>query len=266
MAFTIDSWFWQATGVLIGGLVCIAAGGYLLYRWRVHRIEEQLNARFEERLSERTRIAQELHDTLLQGFLSASMQIEIATEMVSDESPAKPRFVRAVTLMRQVIEEGRNAIRGLRSPIDNALNLEHAFAQIQQEFEAGSSREARFRVTVTGEPELLQPVLRDELYRIGREALVNAFRHSQATVIEISITYSPRYFCMVVCDNGRGIDPAMLRGEAHWGLTGMQERASHIGASLKVLSRPSAGTEVQLKVPAKLAYRSAARASDTTFV
>src|SRR5262249_60223008 len=112
-------------------LVCVAAVGCLAwaaYQWRVRQMRDRLQLQFEERLSERTRIAQELHDTLLQGFLSASMQLDVAADQMPEDSPSKPRISRVLKLMVQVIEEGRNAVRGLRSNIGDSPNLEQTFS------------------------------------------------------------------------------------------------------------------------------------------
>ena len=226
-----------------------------LYRLRLRQLTHQLNLRFEERLSERTRIAQELHDTLLQGFLSASMQLHVAVDRLPEDSPEKPRLDRVIQLVSQVIEEGRNAVRGLRTAHSASLDLEQAFARIQQEL--APQDDARFRVIVDGQPRPLHPVLRDEVYSIGREALVNAFRHSGAKTIEIEVEYAFNHLRILVRDNGCGIDSQLLHSgrDGHWGLTGMRERAERIGAKLHVWSSPAAGTEVELSVPSHVAYQ-----------
>src|SRR5262249_23028467 len=150
-----------------------------------------LNVRFEERLAERTRIAQDLHDTLLQGVLSASMQLHVAVDHLPEDLPARQRLSRTLELMEQVIEEGRNAVRGLRSSHRDSFDLEHAFSRVPQELASYSEAEEQvaFRVIVEGRPRALHSILRDEVYRIGREALVNAFRHAQARSIEVEVKY-----------------------------------------------------------------------------
>jgi len=218
-----------------------------------------LTSRFEERLAERTRIAQELHDTLLQGFLSASMQVHVATDRLPEESPVKPALSRSLEFMRQAIEEGRNAVQGLRSSSTLSVDLEHAFARIQQELNADNTNErpVEFRVIVQGQQKPLNPLLRDEIYHIGREGLTNAFRHARANRIEIELNYSSGDFHLLVRDDGCGIDPEILRTgrDRHWGLSGMRERAKRMGAQLHVLSEPSAGTEVELLVPGRVAFQ-----------
>ena len=256
IAFDIEPAFWQTWWFRTCIVLACALGIVALYRLRLHGLTRQLNVRFEERLSERTRIAQELHDTLLQGFLSASMQLHVAVDRLPTDSPSKSALGRVLQLIEQVIEEGRNAVRGLRSSDSISLDLGQAFSRIQQDL--AIQEDVGFRVIVDGQPRPLHPLLRDEVYRIGREALVNAFQHSHAKSIEIELEYASRQFRVLVRDNGCGIDPQMLQSgrEGHWGLPGMRERAERIGAKLHVWSRPTAGTEVELLVPSHVAFQS----------
>jgi signal transduction histidine kinase len=250
---------WQTWWFQLSAMIACIAGIFAVYAFRLNQITSRINVRFQERLAERTRIAQELHDTLLQGFLSASMQVHVAADRLPEDSSAKPILNRALELMRQVIDEGRNAVRGLRSAHTASLDLDRAFSRIQQELAAdeGASEQVDFRVIVEGERRLLHPVLRDEVYRIGREALLNAFRHAHARRIEMELNYSPKRLTVVVRDNGCGIDPNVLETgrDGHWGFSGMRERADRIGARLQVMSSVSAGTEVELSIPGNVAYR-----------
>jgi signal transduction histidine kinase len=243
---------WFRLSLVLLGLFALFA----LYRWRVHRLRTQLTLRFEERLAERTRIAQDLHDTLLQGLVSASMQLHVANDLLPDDAKAKPMVGRVMQLMGQVIEEGRDAVRGLRSTSGNTDDLETAFAQAGQEF--GNEQGKDCRVIVEGTPRQLHPIIRDEAYRIGREALANAFRHSRGNKIEIELEYSTKQLRILVRDDGAGIDPEVLHSgrDGHWGLAGMRERAESIGARLKVWSRTNAGTEVELVIPGDVAFES----------
>jgi len=220
----------------------------------MHQLTRLLNVRFEERLAERTRIAQELHDTLLQGFLSASMQLHVADDRLPPDSPAKPLVSRVLELMREVIDEGRTTLKGLRSTSSGSADLARSFSRIQDEL--ASQEPIDYRVTVEGHSRQLHPVIRDAIYNIGREALVNAFRHSRASTIEVELEYGLKQLRVLVRDDGRGIDPHVLRSgrEGHWGIPGMRERAEEIGASLKLWSRAGAGTEVELSIPGQIAY------------
>jgi len=219
----------------------------------------EMRARLEERVAERTRIAQDLHDTVLQGILSAAMQLDVAVDQLPANSPAKLRLSHVLELMRRVMEEGRNAIRGLRSSDSDSDDLGQAFSRIPQELGIEVPEgQPDFRVIVLGSARKLRPLIRDEVYYIGRELLVNAFRHSRASCIEVELEYSPRRFRMVVRDDGCGIDPQVLRAgrEGHWGLPGMRERAERVGARLRVWSSAAAGTEVALSVPGSIAFES----------
>ncbi|HEY2963394.1 MAG TPA: sensor histidine kinase [Pyrinomonadaceae bacterium] len=246
--------FWRTSWFRITLLLLALLALFMFYRWRVREMQANLTLRFEERLAERTRIAQDLHDTLLQGLLSASMQLHVANDHLADESPAKPMVGRVMELMSQVIEEGRDAVRGLRSTSGNADDLETAFSQIGQQLEDGQVRD--YRVIVEGKPVQLHPIIRDEAYRIGREALVNAFHHAQAGKIEVELEYSAKNLRIVIRDDGTGIDAHVLQSgkDGHWGLAGMRERAENIGARLRVWSRTNAGTEVELSIPGHIAF------------
>lgn len=241
--------------------LCFLAGAGLLwslYALRLHQVAQRMRARFDERLAERERIARDLHDTLLQGIFSASIHLDLANNRLPEGAPAKAALERGVELLRQVSVEGRNTLRALRSPHLSADDLEQSISRIQEECEVPDS--VNFRVVVEGRPRVLRPIIRDEVYRIAREAVVNAIRHSQASQIEVQVDYKSRSLVVSVRDNGCGIDAQVLeRGrEGHWGLAGMRERAEKIGGKLEVMSRVGAGTEVQLLLPGKRAFESSA--------
>jgi signal transduction histidine kinase len=245
-------------------LVCVAILGALtfaLYRVWAFQVTRKLNLRFEERLAERTRVAQELHDTLLQGVLSASMQLHVAVDQLPESSPARPALNRVLELMGHVVDEGRNTLRGLRPSIENPQDLKNSFSRVPEEL--GMQEGIDFRVVVEGASMPLRSVVRDDVYSIGREALVNAFRHSQAKRIDVELDYAPGQFRVLVRDDGCGIDTQVLKSgrDGHWGLSGMRERAGRIGAKLRVMSRAGAGTEVELRVPGDIAFESVFPAS-----
>jgi len=256
VGFVVDPMFWQTLWfrVTVGlALLGVALG---IYRLRLHQLAQRLNVRFEERLAERTRLAQDLHDTLLQGLLSASMHLHIADEKLPEDSPAKPLVHRVLELMNSVSDEGRNVVNGLRSSNRNGEELELAFLRIRQEVPV--SEQINFRIVVEGKPRGLHPTVRDQVYRIGREALVNAFRHSNANDVEVKLGYESSRLRLVFSDNGKGIDPELLRQgrDGHFGLSGMRERADEIGAKLRVSSRIDGGTEIELLVPEHIAFAS----------
>jgi signal transduction histidine kinase/ligand-binding sensor domain-containing protein len=252
VSFVVEPAFWQT---LWFRLAVIATGAGLVvaaWRLRTRQLTRQLNMRFEERLAERTRIAQELHDTLLQGVMSASMQLHSAVDDLPADTPNRPELERVLNLMNRVSDDGRVAVRGLRT--ESSDDLEQAFCLVQQEY--ASRNGADFEVTVEGRVRTMHPLIRDEVYRIGREALVNAFRHARAKRIEVELEYSPRRLRMLVRDDGCGIDPNVLHvgRDGHWGLPGMRERARRIGGQLALSSRSGSGTEVELLLPASVAF------------
>jgi signal transduction histidine kinase len=243
-------WWFMPVYVLV---VLLAVFG--LYLLRLRQLTKTMNLRFEERLAERMRVAQELHDTLLQGVISASMQLDVALDHLPADSPVQPSLRHILQIMGQVIEEGRNTLRGLRTSAGNARDMELAFLQIPEELGVKSS--SAYRVVVEGTPVPLKTVIHDEIYSIGREALVNAFRHSGATSIEVDLEYTANRMKVLVRDNGCGIQSDVIRKgrDGHWGLSGMRERAERIGAKFKVMSGPSAGTEVELLVPGHIVFQ-----------
>jgi signal transduction histidine kinase len=245
-----QTWWFRLSVLLAGGLAILA-----FYRSRLHRMARQYDMRLEERVGERTRIAQDLHDTLLQGVLSASMQLHVADDQLAPDSPAKPIVNRVLEVMSHVIDDGRNTLRGLRASRSSTVDLEQAFSRIPQEL--SGRQEIDFRVIVEGQVRSLHPIIRDEVYRIGHEALANAFRHSRASGIEVELEYANDQLRIFVRDNGCGIDPQIVRAgrDGHFGLSGMRERAGRIGATLRVWSRAEGGTEVDLSVPGRVAFQ-----------
>lgn len=252
--FVIEPAIWQTWWFRISCLLACVFAIIALHRFRMHQLKHQMSALFQERLTERTRIARELHDTLLQGILSASMQLDVAEDQLPDSSPTKPMLKRILELMGKVTEEGRTTLHGLRTGENDNRKLELAFSRIGQEF--AIDEKIDFRVTAHSATRILRPMIRDEVYRIGREALVNAFLHSRASTVEVEVEYAGRYLRVLVRDDGCGIDPGVLQvgRERHWGLAGMRERSERIGASLKLRSRVGAGTEVELTIPGTLAF------------
>jgi len=246
--------FWQTWWFWVSVFLATVGGIFVYYRIRQQRLIAKMNMKFEERLADRTRIAQDLHDTLLQGLLSASIQLHVADELLETSSAAKPLVRRVLQTMGQVVEEGRNAVQGLRATSAETRDLERALLQVRQE--CIGANEPEFKVVVEGSLRTLHPFIRDEVYRIGREALVNAFRHSDANRIEVELEYGTKEFRMLIRDDGVGIESQVIdQGRAgHWGLSGMRERTTEIGGKLKVLTRAGAGTEVALSIPADIAF------------
>jgi signal transduction histidine kinase len=225
---------------------------------RVRRLTEaQLRLRFEERLAERTRIARELHDTLLQSFQALILHFQAVDDMLPPGN-AKTALEQALDRADLAIVEGRDAIQNLRSAPASS-DLPRALAELGEELAAGQPNaidRTRLRVSVEGTPHELYPLIHHHVYRIACEALRNAFQHAGATTIEADIIYGDSSVRLRVRDNGVGMDPKELQTgrDGHWGLSGMRERSQQIGGKLEIWSETGAGTEVELLIPSSLAY------------
>jgi len=250
----ISAFYWQTWEFYLACLIAILLLIVTLYRLRLRSIIARANRRFDERLAERTRIAQELHDTLIQGFFSASMQLQVVTNQVSKEAPARTQLERILRLMGSVLDDGRNAVRGLRKTGVVPVWLEESFSAIFHEI--GEEESITARVIVEGASRKLRPGVQDEIGRIGQEALRNAYRHADAQTIDVRIWYFAHSLKIEVRDDGCGIARCVISHgrEGHWGIIGMRERAEGIGAKFQILNREPQGTVVTLCVPGKIAY------------
>jgi len=232
-----------------------------VYQYRVRELQWAFDIRLEERVDERTRIARELHDTLLQSFQGLIPVFQTARNLLPGRADRAAEVLdEGLHDAGDAIVEGRNAIQNLRAKpsLDPDLGslLNAAGQELAQSPEAAGSA-AAFRVVVEGSRLPLAPLLRDEIYRIGREVLRNAFRHAHAGRIEAEIRYDRDMFRLRIRDDGKGIDSSVLKEGArtgHFGLPGMYERAKSMGGRLKIWSEPGAGTEAELTVPALIAY------------
>lgn len=215
--------------------------------------EEERVKREVVRLEERTRIAQELHDTLLQSFALASLHIGMAVANLPSGSCVRQQLHEVLQLVETGMKEGRNAILDLRSPQPTRFDMSLSLLSMQHEFLIRPGID--FRVIVVGEERPLQERIGREIYRIGKEALANAFRHSGASWIGLELEYADTGLRMRIRDNGCGIDPEVLRvgREGHCGLTGMRERAAKVRGFLEILSQ-STGTEVSLRIPGEIVF------------
>ncbi len=242
-AFWETWWFRSANGTAI----CLVLWG--VYRFRVHQIQEQYNIRLAERLSERNRIARDLHDTLLQGFQGLILQFQAVMASIPRDHTAHRVMEKVLDSADEVLLEGRQSVQGLRQENIHSGELSERLARCGEQL--ALSHPAEFRFSVLGKPQELDAIVHDEAYLIMREALVNAFTHAAAATIEAEITYSHSGVRMIVRDDGRGIDTKILESGriGHWGLKGMRERAEYIRAELKIWSQSGAGTEVDLWIP-----------------
>jgi signal transduction histidine kinase len=238
----------------------------VFYQWRVRHLRHEFEMTLETRVSERTRIARELHDSLLQSFHGLLLRFQTVFQLLPERPmEAKEKLGSAIEQTADAITEGRDAVQGLRDSTVQGNDLAQAISTLGEDLAADSTNHRpAFRVAVEGEARNLHPILRDEIYKIAAEGLRNAFRHSRARQIEVEIRYDSDQFRLRVRDDGKGVDPAILSrqgGEGHYGLPGMRERATLIGGKLVLWSEVDEGTEVELRVPASTAYARAQRSS-----
>jgi signal transduction histidine kinase len=252
--FYQTSWFYALCATTFLALLWTA------YQFRDRRLHQQYSMRMEERIEERTRIARELHDTLLQSFQGLMFSFQAARNLLPGRTEEAIRTLDgAIRKGDEAVAEGRDAIQNLRlgSAQRRLEDLLSAMGQELRDAQDGNSHSAVFQVIVEGQPRTLSPLLQDEIYRIAREVLRNAFQHADAHRIEAAIQYDPDLFRLRIRDDGKGIDTKVLQEGAragHWGLPGIRERAKRIGARLALWSERGAGTEVELTVPASVAY------------
>ncbi|MEO8028605.1 MAG: triple tyrosine motif-containing protein, partial [Bryobacteraceae bacterium] len=241
-------WF---RGLLSASLLALC---WIGYRLRMRQVAAGLGARFDERLTERTRIARELHDTLLQTIQASKMIADTAIESYRDEPRSRASFERISSWLLQATHEGRAALTSLRESTVQENDLAQAL-QLAGE-ECVFNRPTTFHLALSGEPRDLHPMVRDDVYRIGHEAIRNACSHSKSPRVEVHLSYG-RDLMLRVRDFGKGLDPAVASAgrPGHFGLEGMRERASRTGGKLTIHAKEP-GTEVELLIPGHVGFRS----------
>jgi signal transduction histidine kinase/ligand-binding sensor domain-containing protein len=256
LAFTIAPAFYQTRWFhALCALACVAILA-ALYRVRVQRVALQVRERLEARLAERERIARDLHDTLLQGMQGLIWRFQAAANDMPANTPTRQLIEQSLDRADKLLGESRDKVKDLRPAEDDVIEIAQALAAEGEQL--AQLHQAKFRASVQGAPRDLHPIVREEGFLIGREALTNAFRHAGAASIEAEVAYGDGVLHLRVRDDGQGIDATVLHAggrPGHFGLVGMRERARKLGAHLEVWSKPGAGTEVELRVPANVAYR-----------
>jgi signal transduction histidine kinase len=253
------TWF---RGACAGVFVTLLWVGYQL---RVRQLHHQFDMTLEARVGERTRIARELHDTLLQSFHGLLLRFQTASYLLPERpAEAKHKLDGAIEYAAKAITEGRDAVQGLRASPVEGNDLALAIRTLGDQLATGPSVHPTpaFRVGVEGYARDLRPIVRDEIYKIAAEALRNSLRHAEAARVEVEIRYDSDEFRLRVRDDGKGIDQAILAAqgiEGHYGLRGMPERAALIGGKLAVWSEVGEGTEVELRIPAGIVYATSPR-------
>jgi ligand-binding sensor domain-containing protein/signal transduction histidine kinase len=258
LQFAIEPLLWQTGWFRSLCVVAFLALLWAVYQLRLRQLAREFNAGLEASVSERTRIARELHDTMLQSFQGLLLRFQTVSNVLPAGEP-KQKLDDAIDQAAQAITEGRDAVQGLRSSTTVTNDLAYAITTLGTELAGSESNPnaAEFHVEVEGTPRDLHPISRDEVYRIAGEAMRNAFKHAQAHRIEVEIWYDERQLRLRVRDDGKGIETKHFeeQGRAgHYGLRGMRERARLMGGKLTVWSELDSGTEVELKIPASRAY------------
>jgi signal transduction histidine kinase len=264
LSFSIAPAYYQTrwfAALLVAGTAALL---WAAYQWRVAQLARQFNRTLDARVSERTRIARDLHDTLLQSFQGALLRFQsVANVLATRPDEARARLERALDQAEAAITEGRDAVQGLRSSATTLNDLANGIAAVGAELTSDPSAVAppAIDVEVEGPSRDLNPVVREEAYRIAGEALRNAFKHAQARRIIVTIHYEARQLRVTIRDDGKGMDAETMRRRqpGHFGLPGMRERAAIVRGRLEVRSAVGVGTEIELRVPGAIAYAEAVR-------
>ncbi|WP_416760369.1 two-component regulator propeller domain-containing protein [Roseateles sp. So40a] len=258
MAIDIPPTFTQSKTFRV---LCVLAALALiaLLAWlRLRQLEGRALERYRARLEERTRIAQDLHDTLLQGFQGLLLRFQRVAWGIPNELPARAEMERVLDRADEIVIEGRHRITDLRQAPSDAGPLESALESLGKDL--AEYHDARFTIEVEGTSRPLETCVRSELALVGREGLFNAFQHAQASCIALHLNYAETGFSLRIVDDGVGV-PLQVQEEGqrpgHWGLSGMRERVLRLGGSFELRSAPGQGAEIIVSVPAALAYPSA---------
>ena len=233
---------------------------WAIYQLRLRQLRREFSVALEARVDERTRIARDLHDTLLQSFNALLLRFQAASNLLpARPDEAKLRIESAIEQASEAITEGRDTVHELRSGGLMVVNLAESITNFTRELlsHPSSEHQPELSIRVEGVPRELNPIVGDEAYRIAAEALRNAIRHARAHRIEVELRYDQEQLRLRIRDDGKGINEDVLDQEhapGHWGLQGMRERAKLIGGSFEVWSQLDSGTEIELKIPAASAY------------
>jgi signal transduction histidine kinase len=254
ISLEVDPAFWQTwwfRGSCVAAFLALLAAFYQL---RLRQVARQFNIRLEERVGERTRMARDLHDTFLQTIQGSKLVVDDALELSTDPIRMRRAMDQLSVWLASAMQEGRAALNSLRTATTQTNDLAEALRRVTEDGLIPGSMAVTF--SVIGDAREMHPIVRDEIYRIGYEAMRNACTHSGATQLEVELRYA-RDLTLRVDDNGTGIDPAVVdRGkDGHFGLQGMRERAARIGGKLTLRSSAISGTEIRLIVPGGIIFR-----------
>jgi signal transduction histidine kinase/ligand-binding sensor domain-containing protein len=238
--------------------LCAAAAAGVLYLLYLLWLK-QATSRIDTRMAERERIARALHDSFLQSVHGLVLSFQSAMGALPQDSAGRKKLERVLLMADKVIEEGRNEVQDLRSGTMRDGDLAHSLNLVGEVLQ--ESLRSVYSLRVVGRPRPLDEQAGCEIYSIGREALMNAFRHAEAAAIQVELNYADDRFSLLVIDDGKGVPPEVLSqgGKGRWGLTGLFERAGRIGGEVSIVNGEHGGARVRLTVPAVCAYAGQAR-------
>lgn len=245
---------WYQTKLFLVLCLITAALLIMLVHWlRMRYALSSLSARFDERLAERTRIAREFHDTLLQTIEGSKLVADDALDQSADPARLRHAVEQLSEWLARAIQEGRAALQSLRTSTTETNDLAEGLRRATDECRMFSPMKTS--LLLKGETKEMHPVVRDEIYRIAYEAIRNACVHSRASQLDVELKYAQN-LAIRVSDNGVGIPSEILNQgkNGHYGLQGMRERAERIGGKLKIISSANSGTEVAVEIPGRIVF------------
>jgi signal transduction histidine kinase/ligand-binding sensor domain-containing protein len=254
--FNVAPAYYQTAWFRAASACALLLAGWGAHRVRLWQLARGLRAQFETRAADRARIAEELHDTLIQDLAALSLQAEIVDDQLPHEPETAKQTLETVRArMQRVVSDGRRGMTELHVGVTGGDGLAGALSRAAQELRGPNG--PSFQVVIEGQPRTLHPLVGDEVYRIAREAMANAFRHAAARRIDVEVSFASDELRVRVHDDGRGVSDEVVQAgrPGHFGLPGMRKRAKQIGATLKVWSRVDVGTEVDVIVPGRSAFQ-----------
>jgi ligand-binding sensor domain-containing protein/signal transduction histidine kinase len=254
ISLQVDPAFWQTWWFRSSCVAAFLASLGALYQLRLRQVARQFNIRLEERVGERTRIARDLHDTFLQTIQGSKLVVDDALDPFTDPVRMRRAMERVSAWLASAMQEGRAALNSLRTATTQTDDLGEALGRVAEDGLIPSAMTVT--VSVVGEAREMHPIVRDEIYRIGYEAMRNAGTHSGASRLEVELKYADDV-ALRVGDNGIGIEPVVADSgkDGHFGLQGMRERAARIGGKLTLVSSATSGTEITVVVPGGIVFR-----------
>jgi signal transduction histidine kinase len=235
--------FKALTGVVLLGMLAVA------YRVRIHHIAEKMQERHRAQLAEHDQMTREIYDALLQSAEGLILKLHSVVDQLSPGAPQRVLLDAALDHAAELAHEARARIQDLREGARPRAEIGHVLETVASGMGQGAA--TRFELKVEGRVRGLRPYIWEELYRIGYEALLNAYRHARASRIMVYVWYGHRELLILIGDDGRGIAPAILQSAAaggHFGLAGMQERARAVNARLHIESGEDGGTRIEIRI------------------